>query len=109
MSEERHVIAPLGSCLRLIEARHDNLAPAERNELKAAASLLDLAYPALRELCQRIERCGASAELTQAVVLCCDLAQAIGDRWNSRDKYAEQRVREALAVVESTNAGKEQG
>ena len=106
-SEERHVPTPLGDCLRLLEARHVNLAPAERDELKASAALLDLAYPELRELVQRIERCGASVELTQAVMLCSDLASAIGNRFNSPDKYAEQRVLAALAAVERTARGKE--
>lgn len=96
MSNERHVPAPLYECLRFINARHDNLSPAERNELMESAALLELAYPALRELCLRIEKCGASVELTNAVTLCSDLASAIGNNWNPRDKNREQMVRNAL-------------
>jgi hypothetical protein len=53
-------------------------------------------YEAMREVINRIERCGASVELTHAVTLASDLLQAIGNRWNPPDKYAAQRVRAAL-------------
>lgn len=97
---ERHVPAPMSDCLRILRARlSEHLSPAEVRELEEAAGVLELAYPALRELVQRIERCGASVELTQAVVLASDLCSAIGNRWNPRDKYAEQRVREALPTA----------
>jgi hypothetical protein len=98
MSEERHIPVHLAECLRILNARlHDIIiSPAERRDLEEAASLLELLHPALYELCQRIERCGASVELTQAVTLCSDLRQAIGNKWNPRDKWAEGRVRAAL-------------
>lgn len=96
MNQERYIPAPLYECLRFINARHENLSPAERRELMESAALLELAYPALRELAHRIEKCGASLELTQAVTLCCDLASAIGNKWNPRDKNREQMVRDAL-------------
>lgn len=87
----------LAECLRIMKSiRSEVLSPAEKRELDEAATLLDLSYQALRELCQRIEKCGASVELTNAVTLCSDLASAIGNRWNPRDKQAEQRVREGL-------------
>jgi len=97
MNEERHIPAPLSECLRTLRALHlDDLSPAERNELEESAALLELMWPALRELCLRIEACGASEPLTQAVILASDLLSATGNRWNPRDKYAEQRVRAAL-------------
>lgn len=63
--------------------------------------LTDLAHPALRELCARIEKCGASPELTNAVTLCSDLCSAIGNEWNQRDRQAEDRVRAELAKKSS--------
>lgn len=97
MNEERHIPAPLSECLRTLRAlRFDDLSPAERGELEEAAGVLELSYEALYELCQRIEKCGASIELTNAVTLCSDLKMAIGNRWNQRDKQAEGRVRDAL-------------
>jgi hypothetical protein len=97
MSDERHIPAPLSECLRILRARHfESLSPAERGEVEESAALLVLAYQALRELVNRIERCGASVELTHAVILASDMQQAVGNRWNQRDKYAEERVRAAL-------------
>lgn len=61
------------------------------------AALLEMCHGALRELVNRIEKCGASPELTHAVTLCSDLMMAVGNRWNPRDKYAAQRVRDELA------------
>jgi hypothetical protein len=57
-------------------------------------------FAALVELGRRIEACGASVELTNAVILCSDLRMAVGNQWNPPDEYAEQRVRKALAVTE---------
>lgn len=97
MTEERHIPAPLSECLRTLRAlRFDDLSPAECNELEESAALLELLWPALGELCLRIEKCGASESLTHAVTLASDLRSAVGDRWNPRDKYAEQRIRAAL-------------
>lgn len=53
-------------------------------------------YRALQEIGYRIERCGASVELTHAVSLVSDLRQAIGNVWNPPDKYAAERVRVVL-------------
>lgn len=98
--EQHHVPVPLSECLRTLRAlRFDDLSPAERNELEESAALLELCWPALRELCDRIERCGASEPLTHAVTLASDLLQAIGNKWNPKNKHAEQRVRAALAKV----------
>lgn len=96
---ERHIPVDLAECLRILNARlHDIiLSPAERRELEEAATLIDLSYQALRELVQRIEKCGASVELTNAVTLASDLAAAIGNKWNPRDKNREQMVRDALS------------
>lgn len=97
MSEERHIQAPLSECLRTLRALHfDDLSPAERVELEESAALLELLWTALGELCERIEVCGASVQITHAVVLANDLRRSVGDMWNTRDKYAEQRVRAAL-------------
>lgn len=60
------------------------------------AALLEMCHGALSELISRIERCGASPELTQAVTLCSDLMLSVGNRWNPPDKYAQQRVRVEL-------------
>ena len=55
-------------------------------------------YAALREIVNRIELCGASPELTNAVSLASDLAAAIGDRHNNQDKNAAYRVCAELGV-----------
>jgi rRNA maturation protein Nop10 len=56
----------------------------------------ELLFAALGELTNRIEKCGASPELTHAVTLCSDLRMAIGNKWNPADRFAEQRVLDAL-------------
>ncbi len=58
-------------------------------------------FAALRELSYRIERCGASPELTFAITLCSDLSGAIGNKWNPPDPYAAARVTAALAIADS--------
>lgn len=98
MSEERHIPVHIAECLRILGARVDGLSPAEMRELNQAARLLELCHPALVELGHRIEKCGASVELTNAVTLCSDLRGAIGNKWNPSDKYAEQRVRDTLKL-----------
>jgi hypothetical protein len=57
----------------------------------SAVDRLDV-QEALYRLSRRIERCGASLELTHAVMLCSDLRQAV-----SGDAYAALRVFEAIA------------
>ena len=92
-----YVPMPLSFALRTIVARlFEELSPAERQELEDAAGLLDLAWPALGELVDRIEVCGASPELTHAVTLASDLMRAVGNQWNPRDKQAVERVLAAL-------------
>jgi hypothetical protein len=53
-------------------------------------------FAAIGEIVDRIERCGASPELTHAVSLASDLRQAIGNQWNKANEYALQRVQAAL-------------
>jgi hypothetical protein len=55
-------------------------------------------FMALGEIVDRIERCGASTELTNAVSLASDLRQAIGNQWNPANAYALERVKAALGV-----------
>ena len=49
-------------------------------------------FSVLGEIVSRIERCGASLELTSAVSLAFDLKQAIGNQWNPANPYALERV-----------------
>ena len=53
-------------------------------------------YAALGKAMQKIEAAGASPELTAAVVIVGDVRQSIGNQWNPADRYAAQRVRDAL-------------
>lgn len=53
-------------------------------------------YALLRELVSRIEACGASPELTNAVVLASDIAKAVGNQWNEPSTFAAERVRGIL-------------
>lgn len=55
-------------------------------------------YKALIEICYRIERCGASPELTHAVSMVSDLIQAIGNKWNPSNNYALERVKSELGM-----------
>ena len=67
-----------------------------RNYLEALTRVRlnkELIFDALGEIIDRIERCGASLELTNAVTLASDLRQAIGYPGN---KYALERVLAAL-------------
>lgn len=56
----------------------------------------DLLYKALLEIGGRIEACGASPELTNAVTLTSDLRAAVGDQYNPADSYALLRVLKAI-------------
>ena len=47
----------------------------------------DLIYEVLRVLAWKIEGCGASEKLTEASSLACDLASAIGNRYNKPNPY----------------------
>lgn len=53
-------------------------------------------YEALGELINRIEACGASPQLTNAVVLASDIKQSIGNRYNTPNEFAANCVRQAL-------------
>ena len=55
-------------------------------------------YEALRELCLRIEACGASLALTHASSLGNDIRSAVGNKYSPPDAYAAERVRAALAA-----------
>ncbi len=54
-------------------------------------------YEALGEIVNRIEACGASPELTDAVSLASDLRQAVGNDFNPADSFAFDRVFNVLA------------
>lgn len=56
----------------------------------------ELLFSALTEICNRIEACGASPELTSAVVITSDTRQAIGNKYNAPDKFAAGRVKEGI-------------
>jgi hypothetical protein len=53
-------------------------------------------YAALDKLIDRIEGCGTSTELTNAVVLASDIRQAVGNEWNVPNEFAATRVRRIL-------------
>lgn len=72
-------------------------------ELKMNEAAREFLHDALYEICQRIEKCGASVELTNAVMLASDLLQAIGNRHNPPNEYAAQRVLEALQAATRGN------
>ena len=73
-------------------------------ETQADKTLLAMLYLAMRELIRRIEACGASPELTNAVTLASDMLSAIGNEWNPRDSYAAGRVH--TTVIEAAKGGK---
>ncbi|MFA5920088.1 MAG: hypothetical protein WC856_02205 [Methylococcaceae bacterium] len=58
----------------------------------------DFLFRVLGEIIFRIERCGASPELTYAVSLASDLRQAIGNQWNQANVYAFERVKSEFSV-----------
>lgn len=58
-------------------------------------------HRALYALCLRIEACGASPALTEAVTLASDLMRAVGNPDNPADPYAADRVRQAVAKLPS--------
>ena len=55
-------------------------------------------FIAIGEIVDRIERCGASPELTDAVSLASDLRFAIGNKFNNANIYAYERVKSALVI-----------
>jgi len=62
----------------------------------------DTLYDALQEIVNRIELCGASPNLTNAVSLASDLKQSI-DVNNVNREYALQRVKHALQSAKALN------
>lgn len=50
-------------------------------------------FAALGLLLTKIEMCGASTQLTDAVCLCSDIRQSVGNRWNAPNQHAAERVR----------------
>ena len=56
----------------------------------------DFLHDALGEIVDRIEKCGASPELTNAVSLAADLRMAIGNKFNKPDVFALGRVEQEL-------------
>lgn len=58
-------------------------------------------FQALGKLMERIEDCGASPELTAAVMLAEDIRCSIGNQWNPANEYAAQRVREIIQPTDS--------
>jgi len=63
----------------------------------------ELLSEALREIVARIERCGASIELTHAVSLAVDLMYATSPIDDELSRDAMDRVRNALRVVAERN------
>lgn len=63
-------------------------------KLKIDTESQALIYSALSKLCEKIELCGASPELTDAVSLCSDLQMAVGNKFNPPDEHALNRVAE---------------
>lgn len=59
----------------------------------------ELIYKALGEIVNRIEVCGSSTKLTQAVILAGDLRRAIGNKHNASDPYAFLQVVKALPEI----------
>lgn len=104
-------VEQIGLALSIGDVAHANTAKSE------AARLLSLAmdqtepesdveppklsqaelYAAIGKLMERIEACGASTELTNAVTLASDIRQAVGNQWNKANEFAADRVRENIA------------
>ncbi len=69
-------------------------------------------FAAMGEIVNRIERCGASIELTHAVSLASDLRQAIGNQFNPANSYALDRVKKEIGfypVCNGKNCGATDG
>lgn len=57
-------------------------------------------HAALRQLVDKIEACGASPELTAAVILAGDIKDAVGNEHNPASPFAANQVRKALGLPE---------
>ena len=53
-------------------------------------------FEALSLLCQKIEACGASPALTDAVILASDISAAVGNKWNPSQTQRAEMVRTKL-------------
>ena len=60
----------------------------------------DVLYKALGEIVDKIEACGASPELTDAVSLTSDLRSAVGNEYNPANVYSLIRVLESVNKVQ---------
>lgn len=69
---------------------------ADQLEITMHQQTQDLIFAALQELGDRIEKCGASPQLTHAVSLCSDLRSMVGNKHNPPNDYAMRRVMEAV-------------
>ena len=56
----------------------------------------EVLYKALGEIVDRIEKCGASPELTDAVSLTSDLRSAVGNEFNPANVYSLTSVLEEI-------------
>jgi hypothetical protein len=56
----------------------------------------ELLFAALLEIAARIEACGASPELTNAIVITSDTRHAIGNKYNAPDSFAVERVKQGI-------------
>ncbi len=54
-------------------------------------------HAALSRLIDKIEGCGASTELTNAVTFASDIRQAVGNEWNEPNEFAAKRVKLVLS------------
>lgn len=61
-------------------------------------------FAALHKLVDKIEACGASTELTDAVVFATDIMSATGNEHNPANEFAAKRVLEAIGPVEADSA-----
>ena len=58
----------------------------------------DFLFIVIGEIINRIERCGASVELTHAVSLASDLRQAIGNKYNKANEFTFERIKKELGI-----------
>jgi hypothetical protein len=76
----------------------DALTGAQKVKLMIGADAAEVLFEALGRIVDRIEACGASPELTNAVCLASDLRQAVGNQYNKPDPCALKRVIDALSA-----------
>lgn len=53
-------------------------------------------YHALHIAIEKIETCGASPALTDAVIWVAEIKSAVGNKWNIPQEYAAERVKKEL-------------